>query len=47
MSGFRHLNVIIAQNNLAYPLGNDTFSVVSNSRCEVLSLLNFKDAFHS
>ena len=44
---FRHLNVRIAKNNLAYPLVRDTFSVLGNSRCEVLSVLDLKDAFHS
>ena len=42
-----HLNVRIAKNNLAYPLLNDTFSVLGSSECEMLSLLNLKDAFHS
>ena len=29
---FRHLNVRIAKNNLAYPLVRDTFSVLGNSK---------------
>ena len=28
---FRHLNVRIAKNNLAYPLLKDTFAVIGNS----------------
>ena len=36
----------IAKNNLDYPLVRDTFSVLGNSRCEVLSALDPKDAFH-
>ena len=44
---FRHLNVRIVKNNLAYPLVRDTISVLGNSRCEVLSVLDLKDAFHS
>ena len=44
---FRHLNVRIVKNNLAYPLVRDTFSVLGSSRCEVLSVLNLKDAFNS
>ena len=44
---FRHLNVRKAKNNLVYPLVRDTFSVLGSSRCEVLSVLNLKDAFHS
>ena len=35
---FRHLNVMIAKNNLAYPLVRDTLSVLGNSKCEVLSV---------
>ena len=47
VTDFRHLNVRLAKNNLAYPLVRDTFSVRGNSKCEVLSVLNLKDAFHS
>ena len=47
VTDFRHLNVRIANNNLAYPLVRDIFSVLGNSKCEVLSMLDFKDAFHS
>ena len=47
VTDFRHLNVRIAKNNLAYPLVRDTFSVLGNSKCEVLSMLDLKDAFHS
>ena len=43
---FRHLNVRIAKNNLAYPLVRDTVSVLGNSKCEVISVLDLKDAFH-
>ena len=42
-----HLNVRIAKNNLAYPLVRDTFSILGISRCEVLSVLDLKDPFHS
>ena len=44
---FRHLNMCIAKNNLAYPLLKDTFALLGSSRCEVLSVLDLKDAFHS
>ena len=44
---FRHLNLRIAKNNLAYPLVRDTFSVLGNSKCDVLLVLDLKDAFHS
>ena len=47
VTDFRHLNVRIAKNNLAYPLVRDTLSVLGNSKCEVLSVLDLKDAFHS
>ena len=39
VTDFRHLNVRIAKNNIAYPLVRDTFSVLGNSRCEVLPVL--------
>ena len=44
VTDFRHLNVRIAKNNLAYPLVRDTFSVLGSSKYEVLSIL---DTFHS
>ena len=47
VTDFRHFNVGIAKNNLAYSLVRDTFSVLGNSKCEVLSVLDLKDAFHS
>ena len=47
VTDFRHLNVRIAKNNLAYPLARDMFSVLGNSKCTVLSVLDLKDAFHS
>ena len=46
VTDFRHLNVKIAKNNLAYPLVRDTFSVLGNSKCKVLSVLDLKDAYH-
>ena len=47
VTDFRHFNMRIAKNNLAYPLLKDTFTVLVSSRCEVLSVLDLKDAFHS
>ena len=44
---FRHLNMRIAKNNLAYPLLRDTFALLGSSKCEVMSVLDLKDAFHS
>ena len=43
----RHLDIRVAKNNLAYPLVRDTFSVLENSKCEVLSVLDLNDVFHS
>ena len=47
VTDFRHSNVRIAKTNLAYPLVRDTFSVLGSSKCEILSVLDLKDAFHS
>ena len=47
VTDFRHLNTRIAKNNLAYPLMRDTFSLLGSSKCEVMSVLDLKDAFHS
>ena len=46
VTDFRHLNVRIAKNNLAYPLVRDTFLTLGSLKCEVLSVLDLKDAFH-
>ena len=43
---FRHLNIRIAKNNLANPLVRDTFLVLGYSKCEVLLVLDLKDAFY-
>ena len=47
VTDFSHWNVRLVMNNLAYPLVGDTFAVPGNSKCEVLSVLDLKDAFHS
>ena len=47
VTDFRHLNMRIAKNNLAYPLLMVTFTLLGSSKCEVLSVLDLKDAFHS
>ena len=47
VTDFRLLNVKIMKNNLANPLVRDMFSVLGNSKCKVLSVLDLKDAFHS
>ena len=47
VTDFRHLNMRIAKNYLAYPLLKDTFTLLGGFKCEVLSVLDLKDAFHS
>ena len=47
VTDFRHLNIRITKNNLSYPLLKGTFLVLESSKCEVLSVLDLKDAFHS
>ena len=47
VTDFRHLNMRVAKNNLAYPLLRDTFALLGSSKCEVMSVLDLKDAFHS
>ena len=47
VTDFRHLNMRIAKNNSAYPLLKDMFMLLGGSKCEVLSVLDLKDAFHS
>ena len=47
VTDFWYLNTRIAKNNLAYPFIKDTFTTLGNSKCEVLSILDLKDAFHS
>ena len=47
VTDFRHLNMRIAKNNLPYPLLRDSFVLLGSSKCEVMSVLNLKDAFHS
>ena len=44
---FRHLSARMAKKNLAYPLLKETFLVLGSSKCEVLSVLDLKDAFLS
>ena len=47
VTDFRHLNMHIMKNNIAYPLLKDTFSIIGSFKCEVMSILDLKDAFHS
>ena len=47
VTDFRYLNTRISKNNLAYPLIKDMFATLGNSKCDVLLVLDLKDAFHS
>ena len=47
VTDFRHLTMWIGKNNLTYPLLKDMFMLLGSSKCEVLSVLDLKDAFHS
>ena len=47
VTDFRHLNIRIAKNNLAYSLLKDTFSLLGSSKCEIVSVLDLTDAFQS
>ena len=47
VTDFRHVNMRIAKNILAYPLLRDTYALLGSSKCEVTSVLDLKDAFHS
>ena len=46
VTDYRHLNVRLVKNTLAYPLIRDTFSLLGSSKCKVLLVLDLKDAFH-
>ena len=46
VTDFRHLNMRIAKNNLAYPLLKDTLILLEGSKHKVLSVLDLKDTFH-
>ena len=47
VTNFGHLNMRIAKNNLAYPLLKDTSLMLGSSKCQVMSVLDLKDVFHS
>ena len=44
---FRLLNTRIMRRNTATPLLKDIFKILGRSKCEVLSCVDLKDAFHS
>ena len=47
VTDFKHLNIHIMKKILAYLLLKDTFALLGSSQCEVMSVLDLKDAFHS
>ena len=47
VTDFRHLNMHITKNNLAYPVLKDTFLMLGSSKCKFMSVLDLKDPFHS
>ena len=40
VADFRHLNMCIMKNNLAYPFLKDTLALLGGSQCEVMSVLD-------
>ena len=46
VTDIRHLNTRIAKRSLAYPLIKEMFTMLGNSKSEVLSVVDLKDAFH-
>ena len=47
VTDFRHLNMHTMKNNMADPLLKDMFALLGSSQCEVMSVLDLKDTFHS
>ena len=47
VTDIRHLNVRIAKKQFSLSIGQRHFLSIGNSKCEVLSVLDLKDAFHS
>ena len=47
VTDFRHLNMHISMNNLAYLVLKNTFSMLGSSMCEVMLVLDLKDPFPS
>ena len=44
---FRLLNTRILRRNTSIPLMSDVLSILGNSKCEVVSCVDIKDAYHS
>ena len=44
---FRLLNTRILRRNTSIPLMSDVWSILGNSKCEVVSCVDIKDAYHS
>ena len=47
VSNFRYINARIAKTNLVFPFVRYTFFSLGCSKCEVLSVVDLKDVFHS
>ena len=47
VTDFRHLDMRIAKNNLAYPLLRDTFALLGSLSVSLCQFWIWKDAFHS
>ena len=47
LSDFRHINARIVQTNLGFSLVRDIFTMSGSPDCEVLLVINLKDAFDS
>ena len=47
MVDFRLLNTRILRRNTSIPLMKDVLSILDNSKCEVMSCVDIKDAYHS
>ena len=47
VTDFRYLNVRIAKKKKTFQLNHYTFSVLGSFKCEVISVLDLKDAFYS
>ena len=45
ITDFRHLNMWITKNNLAYPLLKDTFVMLGSSKCESPVSIGLKGCF--
>ena len=47
VSDFRYINTRIAKTNLGFPLVMDMYSMYGRANCEVLSVIDLKEAINS